>query len=183
MKIPKKITAVGLLIVSLLSLAVFARAGAVSSSLSDQQIQNIRENCLSTKTTLNQLHASDALLRVNRGQIYESMSIKLMTKFNDRVASNNQDNSSLVDITSKYNSTLDSFRNHYMAYESHLSAAISIDCSKQPVSFYDAVSVASSDREKVHSDIVKLNQSVDQYKAAVDEFEKKFLAEPKEAGQ
>jgi hypothetical protein len=176
MKISKKLTLAGLLIISFASLVAFVKVSAVSSDLSEQQIQNIRQNCLSIKTTLNQLHASDALLRVNRGQIYESMSIKLMAKFNDRVANNNQDNSSLTDITNKYNSTLDSLRSHYISYEGHLSAAISIDCSKQPVSFYDAVQVASGDREKVHSDINKLNQMVDQYGAAVNEFEKKFLA-------
>jgi len=150
------------------------KVSAQDNPITDQQIQRIKDNCLSTKSTLNQLHASDGLLRVNRGQIYESMSTMLMDGFNHRLSNNKLDNNNLVAITNSYDSTLDVFRSNYKTYEEHLSSAIGIDCLKQPVSFFDALSVASADRTRVHDVIIKLNQYVDQYQAAVSQFEKDY---------
>lgn len=152
---------------------------AVSNGITSQQIQRIRENCLSTKATLNQLHASDALLRVNRGQIYESMSIKLMSQFNSRIANNKMKNDKLVSATNKYNLVLDNFRSDYITYEEQLSSAINVDCLKQPVSFYDAVASANNNRKKVHGDIVELNKIIDQYYDALSQFEKDYQAKSK----
>jgi hypothetical protein len=157
-------------------LASFSTATAQDEPITAQQIQLIKNNCVSVKNTLTQLHSSDALLRVNMGQSYESMSTKLMTKFNNRLANNNIPNANLVDATANFDSILDTFRLDYIAYEEQLSIAINIDCQKQPVSFYDAVSSARSKRELVHSDIARLNQSLTQYKSELTTFEEEFKA-------
>lgn len=183
MKISKKLLLVCLVFAVLSSGASLISVAAQSNTITNQQIQRIRGNCLSTKTTLNQLHASDALLRVNRGQIYESMSIKLMNGFNGRVSNNDFNNNSLVSVTNNYNSSLDTFRLDYKTYEEQLSSAIGIDCQKQPVSFYDAVSLARTNRNRVHGDIVKLNQYVDQYQSAVNQFEKDYLTSVEGSGR
>lgn len=154
----------------------FFKASAQSVPMTDQQIEQIRNSCSSTKNTLNQLHSSDALLRVNRGQIYESMSTKLMDKFNGRVANNGLNNSNLLSVTGSYNVALDAFRNDYITYEQQLTSAINIDCSKQPVAFYDAIALARVGRDQVHVDVVKLNQLIDQYQLAIDQFGKDYQA-------
>ena len=154
--------------------AVFWRVSAQDQPITSQQIDLIRGNCVSTKNTLNQLHASDALLRVNRGQIYESIETKLMNGFNGRLSNNNFNNSNIVSITNNYESTLNNFRSHYIVYEEQLATTISMDCSKQPVAFYEAISSARTKRGQVHTDVVKLNQYIDQYQAAVDQFEKDY---------
>ena len=41
---------------------------------------------------------------------------------------------------------------------------------KQPVSFYDAVAAARARRQILHTDIVRLNQALDQYKTQFDQF-------------
>lgn len=165
-----------LLIISLILSATFCSVAlsnvfAQTVPMTDQQVELIRNGCTSTKSTLNQLHSSDALLRVNIGQIYESMSAKLMENFNSRVALNNYDGVSLVVATTSYQQLLDSFRTDYMIYEKQLSSAISIDCSSQPVSFYDAVALAKIKRELVHNDVIALNQSLDQYNLVLGQFE------------
>ncbi|MEI6850934.1 MAG: hypothetical protein WCK26_03130 [Candidatus Saccharibacteria bacterium] len=170
----KKFIPLFLLVAVFLSSAFILNASAENSNMSDQQVQTILSNCSSTKNTLNQLHASDALLRVNMGQIYESISTKMMNGFNERVSNNKFNNSDLVNTTNDYNLTLNTFRSDYKVYEEHLSSAIKIDCSKQPVAFYDAVSLARSERDRVHADIAKLNQYLDQYKSAIEKFEKDF---------
>lgn len=160
--------------VTLLSGIFFWAVSAQSVPMTDQQIKLIRDNCVSTESTLNQLHSSDALLRVNRGQTYESISTKLMERFNSRIASNSLNNTGLLSITNSYGTLLDSFRAHYISYEKQLTSAVSIDCSKQPVAFYDAIAQARIGRDQVHIDVLRLNQLIDQYGAAVDQFGKDY---------
>lgn len=174
MKLSKKILIICLILVTTFSGVSLINAGAQSVPMTSDQIAQIRNNCVTAKNTLNQLHASDALLRVNRGQIFESMSTKLMDRFNSRVANNNYNNDSLISVTDKYGAMLDTFRSDYKAYEEHLSAAINIDCSNQPVAFYDAVATARTLRNQVHADVVKLNQYIDQYQSVVNQFEKEY---------
>lgn len=154
----------------------FFVVSAQNEPLTNQKIEQIRGECLSTKNTLSQLHASDALLRVNRGQIYESMYTKLMDKFNSRVANNKLNNSDLERVANDYKTALDTFRYNYKSYEEQLAKAISIDCSKQPTNFYDAVVSARSKRSIVNADIIKLNQYIDQYQLAIDQFEYIYLS-------
>lgn len=177
MKISKKFLYFGLMS-AVFGGVSFLSVSAQDPTINSQQIDRIISNCTLTKNTLNQLHASDALLRVNRGQIYESLSTKLMDGFNDRVANNNLNNSSLTSAYTSYNSALNNFRSDYKTYEEHLATAIGVNCLKQPVSFYDAVSSARTGRSKVHDDILKLNQFVDQYKSAVVQFENDYLTSP-----
>lgn len=170
-----------LLIAVLAAVFPIAKAFAVDEDMSEQQIVQIRSNCSSVKNTLNQLHNSDALLRVNMGQAYESMLTKMMKKFESRVDSNGYSNKDLSRKSYDYEMALDTFRSNYIKYEQQLSSAIGIDCSKQPVAFYDAVSLARSYRKQVHADVLVLNSYLDQYQAAVDHFENEYQAARKGA--
>lgn len=173
MRMSKKILVFGLVLTSILGgMALYEAVAAQILPMSDQQVELIRNNCISAKGTLNQLHSSDALLRVNIGQIYESMTTKLMEQFNSRVAANGIDNASLLVITTNYTVLLDSFRTDYIIYEKQLSSSINFDCQAQPAAFYETVATARLNRQQIHSDVVKLNQFLDQYRLAIDQFEK-----------
>jgi len=176
----KKILAVCLTLTILLSGVAIIRVAAETTPMTAGQIDQIRNNCVSTKNTLSQLHASDALLRVNRGQIFESMSTKLMDRFNSRVANNGYNNTGLISVSISYGSMLDTFRLDYKTYEEHLSAAINVDCWNQPAAFYDAIASARALRNVVHTDVVKLNQYVDQYQSAIIQFENDYQTVVKE---
>ena len=153
---------------------IYAEDG--TNSLSDQQLQHIKDNCLSAKSSLSQLRVSDALLRVNMGQIYEALSTKLMSGFNGRVSSNGLDNSSLTSVSDDYKTALETFRSDYLSYESQLSDTIGIDCSVQPEVFYNSLVSARLKRQKVYTDVKNLNQYLDDYKSAVTKFETDFLS-------
>lgn len=176
MKINRKVLAGCLALAVFLSFLPIFKALATDDNMSDQQIIQIRSSCSSAKATLNQLHTSDALLRVNMGQIYESMQTKLMDRFNSRAGSSGYAVSDLAAVTSKYEAILDTFRSDYKKYEEQLAASLSIDCSKQPVAFYDAVLLARADREQVYDDVMKLNSYIDQYQSAIKQFESDFQA-------
>jgi len=142
--------------------------------MTEEQMARIRISCVSAKNTLNQLHANDALLRVNRGQMYESMSTKLMVRFNARADGNHFNVKDLTSVTQDYGTALTKFRDDYKSYEEQLYAALNINCSKEPVSFYDAVAVARTQRAQVHADVLKLHQYIDGYQAAFDAFTASF---------
>jgi len=168
MKIRLRLVLFGLITASLLS--VFGLYNSHAEDLSDDQISRIKANCLSIKGSLNQLHASDALLRVNRGQIYESVGTKLMASFSNRLNNNGLDNKGLVVVTNQYQSALTTFRENYQTYEQQLSATIRIDCTREPVAFHNALQDARKDREIVHTDVTRLNQYIDDYRSAVNDF-------------
>lgn len=160
-------------LVSLLSvgvLATFFGTPAKAEDLSPDQIEHVKTNCVSIKNGLTQLHASDALLRVNRGQVYEAMGTKLMDNFNERLSSNQLDNKAMMTVTGNYRSALNSFRLDYIAYEKKLSEAIRIDCVSQPNTFYATTQEARELRTKVHEDVLRLHRLIDDYRSSVGDF-------------
>jgi hypothetical protein len=174
MRVTPKLIAFYLLAAALFSGAFFGIVAAQGTPMTEDQMGRIRSSCVSAKNTLNQLHANDALLRVNRGQMYESMSTKLMARFNARADSNHLNVKNLTIVAQDYDTTLTKFRDDYKSYEEQLYAALNIDCSKEPVSFYDAIAIARTQRAQVHTDVIKLHQYIDGYQAAFDALTTEF---------
>lgn len=169
MKISKRLVIFSLAALVLLPVLTVNKVEA-QAFLSDDQLRRIVANCTSAKSTLNQLHASDALLRVNRGQLYESLANRLMNNFNNRLSSNSLDAKGLLLVTTNYKAGLETFRSSYQTYERQLSAALRIDCTKQPADFYVATEDAREKRTKVHENVLKLHQYIDDYRSAVNDF-------------
>ena len=154
-----------------LGLVVFINGKpARAEDLSPEQAAKISENCVAIKNSLTQLHASDALLRVNRGQIYESMARKLMDTFNNRLSSNQLDNMAMTTVTSNYRLQLDAFRTNYILYEQKLSQAIRTDCESKPKDFHNLILEARGLRGVVYGDIQKLHRLIDDYRVSVGDF-------------
>lgn len=148
-----------------------------SSLMTEAHIERIRNSCVEAQTTLSQLHASDALLRVNRGRLYESISTKLMTPFNSRIALNNRNSLTLPAITSRYEQELAAFRQNYQTYEEAMSRTLKIDCKKQPVAFYDSVAETRTKRQQTHQSVLKLRQTIQDYKVEFEVFARTFTEE------
>lgn len=147
-----------------------------ATPMTDAMVAHIRDTCSAAQSTLTRLHASDALLRVNQGQALESISSRLMTPFNTRVAQDQLDSGKLTSITSVYANQLDTFRTDYQQYEEAMSRTLQIDCTKQPVTFYDSLTDARTKRSLVHADMVALQKSLQDYLAEFDVFAAKVKA-------
>jgi hypothetical protein len=167
---------VGLIAIAASTSLFLTNTYAQTSTMSDAQIAQIRTSCVSAKNTLSQLRASDALLRVNRGQLYLSMSTKLMNAFNDRASSNHYDISGLQSVTQNYDAMTTSFIADYKVYSEQLSNTIAIDCTKDPESFYNAVALARTQRSQVHVDVTRLHQYIDDYSTVFSVFVSSELA-------
>jgi hypothetical protein len=174
---------------SLLILLVSATLGGVAmlSSvaradppvMTEDHITQIRNNCVEAQSSLNQLHASDALLRVNRGQIYESISTKLMLPLNSRIAQSRLDGLHLVSIAADYERQLADFRLSYQQYEESMSNTLAIDCVKQPVAFYDSVTATRDKRKLTHDATVTLEATIQNYSTEFEAFAAKFQGNAK----
>lgn len=157
------------------SIAVMqSTAGAEDALMTEAHIARIRANCVDAQSSLRQLHASDALLRVNRGQVYESMSTKLMATFNSRVALNRLDGLKLVSIAAQYETQLMNFRQNYQSYEESMSGLLKLNCINQPVAFYDSVAATRTMRKKVHDSTLLLHKTIRDYKNEFELFAKQF---------
>jgi hypothetical protein len=148
-----------------------------AAPMTDAHIARIRANCVDAQATLFQLHASDAGLRVNRGQIYESISTKLMAPFNIRLVLNRIDGATLVTVAAEYERQLQAFRNQYQQYDLVMSRTVKMNCVKQPVAFYDGVTDARQKRQLTYESTVELHKIIEKYSNEVDALAKNFEVE------
>ena len=145
-----------------------------SVPMTDDHIARIRANCVDAQTALFQLHASDAGLRVNRGQIYESISTKLMAPFNSRIVLNRVSDEHLLTTAAQYDKQLLAFRQQYQQYEEAMSVTLRINCVNQPVAFYDSVADTREKRRLTHETAIELHKIIQQYGNEVDTYAANF---------
>ncbi len=142
-----------------------------SDTMTDDHIARIKTNCQSAIATLDQIHANDAPVYINRNQAYFSISDKLIAHLNSRLALGRYDTTALVKITNDYNNELAHFRTVYKQYDDAMADLVKKDCSRQPVGFYDGTGTVRDLRQTVHESISKLHDLIGQYRQAVDTFQ------------
>ncbi len=152
---------------------VFAQS---AGTMTDQHIAQIRTNCGEALATLSQIHANDAPAYVNRNQTYFSISDKLMARLNSRLTLNRYDATDLVKTASDYNDAVAKFRSAYKEYDDLMAATIHMDCTKEPVGFYDKVAATRVARQKVHDITVQLTGYINQYQEEVQTLENKHFS-------
>lgn len=160
-----------------LVLAALCTAGtsrAQSTTLSEEHISKIRQNCVTAQTTLSQLHASDGVLRVNLGPMYENMSTKLMAPLNSRIALNRYQGLKLAATTLEYDRHFGVFRSSYIQYEKSMSNTLNINCAENPVAFYESVQATKEKRLKLHEDTKTLVTLLAAYKTEFEDFSRRF---------
>ena len=171
---------ISLFIATLYGVALFgmpARAVEETQPITEAHIERIRTNCIDAQSTLFQLHTSDAGLRVNRGQLYESIATKLMAPLNSRVVLNRLDSVTLVSIADEYNKQLSQFRSLYQEYDVSMAEALKINCVNQPVAFYDKVTETREKRQLTHASALNLHKTIQQYGEAFEAFAKNIPEE------
>lgn len=161
----------GMLVAAVSTTSHIARA---QSTLSESQIESIRQNCVSAQTILSQLHASDALMRVDRGTLYENISNKLMASLNSRIAYSRLEGLRMASITLEYDRQFDAFRANYKQYEESMSRTFKMNCAQEPVEFYERVALARARRANVHQNTRALTGLLQDYKTAFEDFAKLF---------
>lgn len=148
--------------------------------ITDVQLQAIRARCSELHASLNRVYQSDKVFRHDRGQLYRTVSDKLMVPLNQRIASNQLDGSGLVAVAAQYNATYDDFYEAYKSYEQALVKAMAINCTKNPTQFYDSVADAREKRIVLQTYNNKLVELASKYKSEFDIFRANQADEEKE---
>lgn len=164
------VAACGVLLVT----AFASSAVSAQEALSEAHVERIRQNCVAAQTTLGQLHASDGLLRVNRGPLYENISTKLMAPLNSRIAYDRLGGLELAATSLEYDRQLDVFRASYKQYEESMTRMLRVNCTNQPREFYEGVRTTRELREKLHADTAALTELLKRYKAEFEVFAQEF---------
>lgn len=160
-------------------IAVFIALSAVLASVSvmaqqegmtDAHIARIKSNCKEALGTIATIHANDAPMYVNHNQTYFSIGDKMMARFNSRLSINHFEASELVKTASDYDIALDNFRVKYKLYDDTMADLLRMDCTKQPVSFYDRVAEARERRREVNQSVQELKALIDGYQESIQRF-------------
>ena len=169
--------------VALLVGAVFILSGARANAavtITPEMVERIKSRCIDNQAALNRLHQTDAFLRNDRGNLYRTIADKLMVPLNRRLASNQLDGGALLTITSDYNAEYNRFYRAYIDYDNSLSRVLEIDCTREPVTFYNALLDARTKRSALSKSNQKLKEYVRAYGVEFDDFKEAFEAEAKQ---
>ena len=161
----------------------FVYADNQSTNLTESQINIVKASCLSVQSTLNRIHANDALSRVHLGQEYETISTKFMAPMNSRMALAKLDNVALTRTTVDFNTKLSDFRTLYQQYEETMLRTIQTKCVDQPEEFYSSLLQAQSDRSAVRQSVAGLANLVTQYKQQVDALRNQAISASQQGDQ
>ena len=158
---------------SLVALGAFfaiASQPAQAVTITPEKTEKIKSHCIENQATLNRLHQTDAFLRTNRGELYRTISDKLMVPLNRRLASNQLDAGNLLTITADYNNEYRTFFDAYIQYDNAMTKLLDIDCKKEPVSFYNALLDAREKREALSTSNQALLEYIRSYGAEFTQF-------------
>lgn len=153
--------------IMLVSGPIAAAQEQTAQTLTDDQISLTKSNCRVTQTALQRIHEADALARFRLGQQYVLIS-KLMAPMNSRLSLNHIDSVDTVQTAVEFDKRRDEFTSLYIQYEETMSRALAIDCTNQPVSFYDTITLAREHRAAVRAVVERLNELAVQYKTQLD---------------
>jgi len=143
--------------------ALLASTFATSKALAMPDEQVIVANCRNAQSIMSQLEKADAVLRINRGRLYDD-TLNLLYAMNARLSSNHVNAPRLAQITSNFETLSNTFRNDYSHYDDFLANAINVDCVANPVEFYNELDTARTNRAKVAADVTALDQLINDYR-------------------
>lgn len=145
--------------------------------ITEQQIERIKNTCVENQATLNRLHQTDAFLRNDRGNLYRTINDKLMTPFNRRLGANELDASDFLAISTNFNTEYSKFYDAYTNYDNAMVKLLATDCTKQPVSFYNALLDARDKRAKLSKANQAIITLIKDYQSTFEAFKASFLKE------
>ena len=151
--------------VSLAGVMIRSGIAVAQTAPSSPPLHLIRSQCQSIRSTLQRIQHNDALLRVNAGQAYNTISTNLIAKLNSRLALAQIDSSRMVMIA---------FAQQYNEYESNLTALVKTDCTDKPGEFYTQLIKTRDARRQVSESVTTMSKLAADYRVAVEQLKVKL---------
>ena len=131
---------------------------------------NVQMDCLDVKLKLSKVYEQDGLHRVNAGQVYDTMSNRLMARLNAKIVSDRLDGSELIKAASEFEEALVGFRQEYHTYEVAMNRLLKSDCQARQHAFYIALTEVRTGREAVDVQVKALDEAAKKYYEAFEAF-------------
>lgn len=166
----------GLLIFGAMILVAFSKSALAENAVfspkepTEEQISKVASGCADIKKHLTKLHSTDALKRVNLGQIYESISSDMMAKLNTRIVMNKLNGSELVSSAADFSENMKYFRENYKIYEQELKKLQDMDCASNGREFYLQLEKVRYQRKELNYNVSKLKEIANDYKKQLTTF-------------
>ena len=132
------------------------------------QVRAIQARCSSLHVTMSRIQHNDALLRVNVGQAYNTISSHLMARLNSRLALEKIDSAQLVSIAQRFEAERKQFAARYNEYETLITGLVKIQCRDVPGYYYSQLLKARDARQMVGTSVGALKELMVQYRTAVE---------------
>ncbi|NLA43059.1 hypothetical protein GX865_02795 [Candidatus Saccharibacteria bacterium] len=140
---------------------------------------HIEMDCLDVKMKLTKVYEQDGLSRVNAGQVYDTVSHKLMARLNAKVVEGRLHGGDLVKSTAAFEESLVKFRSDYREYEIAMNRLLKSDCQSRQHAFYLELEDVRSKRKAVHESVSAVNQASNDYYDSFTSFKDSYLEEKK----
>jgi hypothetical protein len=160
--------------IGLAGATVWSSLAVAQTAPSSPPLHLIRSQCQSIRSTLQRIQHNDALLRVNAGQAYNTISTNLIAKLNSRLALAQVDSSRMVMIARDYEEARKAFAQQYNEYESNLTALVRTDCTDKPGEFYAQLIKTHDARRQVSESVTTMSKLAADYRVAVEQLKVKL---------
>lgn len=135
----------------------FAKAEA-NTDLTTEQMNAIKKNCAIIKDNLKSIQYEDSRVRVHLGRYYDTVQSNFITPLNIALIGNNISNINLIENQTNFVTARSKFASDYIAYQKSLEELVSLDCTIEPVKFYNKLVSVREKRAKVANDTTKLRE-------------------------
>lgn len=160
--------------VSLAGLVIWPHIATAQTTPNSPPLHLVRSQCQSIRSILQRIQHNDALLRVNAGQAYNTISTNLIAKLNSRLALAQIDSSRMVVIARDYEEARKAFAQQYNEYESNLATLVKMDCTDKPSEFYAQLIKTRDARQQVSESVVTMSKLATDYRVAVEQLKVKL---------
>lgn len=146
--------------------AVLLPSTVLAEDITAEKQSLIRQNCSASQFVLDQLQKRDAVSRINRGRSYDQLT-KQIAALNNRFAVNKVSVPDIAQVSGDIQASIERFRADYDHYYDEISNALKLDCKTQPVDFYQLIQHARDDRTSIGNEVVKIDELLGKYRAAL----------------
>lgn len=138
-----------------------------STTLDDNQIGAISQNCATIKQSLRALQRADARTRSYLGSAYERVLSDFITPMDLRLINVNQPNATLTTIHSDIIEARQNFVRDYTIYSQKLEELITHDCQNDPQNFYHTLTDTRAKRSALEKSTEKIRRLFSDHLTAV----------------
>ena len=120
--------------------------------------------CDQARKSLLALQKDDTRVRTSLGPIYDKIQNDFIVPLNIRLINNNLPIPELITTQVDFALGKTTFYKDFTSYSQSLEELLSVDCKNEPDNFLSKLPQVRTKREKVHTDILKLDQLISAYR-------------------